>query len=192
MKKRIFLLGDSIRFGAHNSVGYGRIVENKLKDVAVIYQPDENCRFTVYTLRQLHEWAQPIHEDVDIVYWNNGLWDVLRINQDDPLIDISVYGKYLERITFRLKQLFPNARIIFALTTPVIEQWQDVNFFRRNDDIKAYNETAKKILQPIGVEIDDLYEIADGFHEKYRADWVHFDDIGCEILADHVIKSLGY
>ena len=56
--KKIFLIGDSIMFGAPNSSGYGVWVREKLKDKAEVYFPDENCRFAEYTLRYLCEWAE--------------------------------------------------------------------------------------------------------------------------------------
>ena len=55
--KKIFLLGDSIRFGATGSPGYGIFVKEKLKDKAEVFAPNDNCRFAQYTLRYLHEWA---------------------------------------------------------------------------------------------------------------------------------------
>ena len=63
--KNIFLIGDSIRFGAYNvteynnlSPRYGIYVKEKLAGVANVYAPDENCRFAQFTLRFLHKWAK--------------------------------------------------------------------------------------------------------------------------------------
>lgn len=84
--KNIFLIGDSIRFGATNSPGYGIYVKEKLDGIANVYAPNENCRFAQYTLRQLHDWVQKLDgESIDVVHWNNGLWDVLRVDGDEPL-----------------------------------------------------------------------------------------------------------
>ena len=58
--KNIFLIGDSIRFGAPGSPGYGIYVKEKLEGKANIYAPNENCRFASYTLRYLHEWSGEI------------------------------------------------------------------------------------------------------------------------------------
>ena len=62
--KNIFLVGDSIRFGAPNpskynnvSPGYGIYVKEKLAGIANVYGPDENCRFAQFTLRFLQKWA---------------------------------------------------------------------------------------------------------------------------------------
>ena len=70
--KKIVLLGDSIR------MGYDKYVKEALADVAEVYYPEENCRFAEYTLRYAHEWAGSIpRDDVDVVHWNNGLWDAI-------------------------------------------------------------------------------------------------------------------
>lgn len=103
--KTVFLMGDSIR------MGYDRYVRDALVDEAAVYYPSENCRFAQYTLRNAHEWiekdCQP--ERVDVVHWNAGLWDVLRLFGDEPLTPIGQYASLLERIVLRLRKLCPNA-----------------------------------------------------------------------------------
>lgn len=87
-RRKIFLIGDSIRYGTwdKSSPGYGIYVKEKLKDRADVFAPDDNCRFAQYTLRYLHEWARALDGGaVDTVHWNNGLWDVARICGDEPL-----------------------------------------------------------------------------------------------------------
>ena len=50
----IFLIGDSIRFGAPpDSPGYGVYVKEALSARANVYAPDENCRMAQYTLRYI-------------------------------------------------------------------------------------------------------------------------------------------
>ena len=84
--KNIYLIGDSIRYGRKSSKGYEYFLKQKLKDKANIYSPDENCRFAQYTLRGLCDWKHNIDcEKIDVVHWNNGLWDVLRLDDDEPL-----------------------------------------------------------------------------------------------------------
>jgi len=68
--KKITLLGDSIRW-----IGYGTKVPELLGNEYEVFQPDDNCRFSKYTLRGVMvEWAEGI-EGSDIIHWNNGLWD---------------------------------------------------------------------------------------------------------------------
>lgn len=104
--KNIFLIGDSILYGAPNSDGYGMHVKEKLNGKANVYAPEENCRFTQYTLRYLHEWASKVDkEKIDVIHWNNGLWDVLRLFGDEPLTDIETYGTMIKRIYKRINFL---------------------------------------------------------------------------------------
>ena len=189
--KKIFLIGDSIRFGAPNSPGYGVFVKEKLTDKAEVYAPNENCRFAQYTLRYLHEWAVATSpkDEIDVVHWNNGLWDVLHLFGDEVFTDIDYYGKTLERIYKRIRFVFPNARVIFALSTSVKEDWADPSFTRYNNEIEEYNKKAIEVLAPLGVAINDLYSITQTFDDSLRSDWVHYSEEGSKILADAVINA---
>lgn len=46
MKKKVALLGDSIRL-----IGYGQIVPQMLGENYEVFQTEDNCRFAKYTLR---------------------------------------------------------------------------------------------------------------------------------------------
>ena len=197
--KNVFLIGDSIRYGAvsnpdyqtENSPGYGVYVKEMLDGVANVYAPDENCRFAQYTLRYLYDWSKAIECDkIDVVHWNNGLWDVLRINGDEPLTPIDVYELMLARVYDTLKKLFPNAKIIFALSTSVIESWARPDFMRYNSEIEKYNEAARAVLTKKGAIINDLYAVSLSLGEDMHADWVHFNDEGSKILADAVYEKI--
>ena len=195
--KNLFLIGDSIRYGSYSitknsnlSPGYGVYVREKLDGIANVYAPDENCRFAQYTLRYLHAWAKDVPcEYIDVVHWNNGLWDVLRLYGDDPLTPIDVYGDMLKRVYKRICMLFPNAKVIFALSTPVIEEWANPEFFRYNHEIEMYNKKATEVMNELGVEINDLYSVAKDFDNSLHADWVHYGEEGSKILADAVIRT---
>lgn len=190
--KKIYLIGDSIRFGATNSPGYGIFVKEKLKNVAEVYAPDDNCRFAQYTLRHLYEWRKLIEaEEIDIVHWNNGLWDVIRLNGDEPLTPIDVYTLFLERVYKKIKIFFPNAKIIFALSTPVVEEWANPDFIRYNKEIEEYNSAARELMERLGVQINDLYSVASKFDLSLRSDWVHYNEVGSKLLADAVVEALG-
>lgn len=197
--KNVLLIGDSIRFGATSnpeyktadSPGYGVYVAEMLKGKANVYAPDDNCRFAQYTLRYLYDWAKDIEcEKIDVVHWNNGLWDVLRINGDEPLTPVDVYELMLGRVCKMIKKIFPNAKIIFALSTAVVEEWARPDFMRFNSDIEKYNEAAKRVLEKMGVTINDLYTVSAAFDNSLHADFVHFNEEGSKILADAVIEKI--
>lgn len=192
--KKIYLIGDSIRVGAGEpSPGYGVYVKEMLEGRAEVYQPKENAAFLQHTQRYLHEWVERDavpREEIDVVHWNNGLWDILRLLGDEPFTDIEFYGASLLRVHNRIKQLFPKAKIIFALSTTVKEEWASENFMRRNSDIARYNEKAIEVLAPLGVEFNDLYTITESFDDAKRSDFVHFGHEGSKILAEAVIKRI--
>ena len=197
--KKVLLIGDSIRFGApsnpeygtSSSPGYGVYVKEMLKGEAEVYAPDENCRFAQYTLRYLYDWSKTLEcEKIDIIHWNNGLWDLLRINGDEPLTPIDVYELMLGRVHDMMRKIFPNAKIIFALSTAVIEEWARPDFCRFNSDIEKYNEAAKRVMANKGVVVNDLYSISAGFDKSLHSDWVHFNEEGSKILARAVCEKI--
>ena len=194
--KNIYLIGDSLRFGAPNlsgynfiSPGYEKYVREKLAGVANVLGPPENCRFAQYTLRFLSSWTRNIPaSQIDVVHWNNGAWDALRMFDDDPLTPIDVYAQMLKRIYKRIRLLMPNAKVVFALTTPMIEAKQDPNFFRKNSEIQEYNRVACEVMKELGVPVNDLYTFVSGFDDSYFVDYAHLSEKGCSVVADEVAE----
>lgn len=187
----IYLIGDSIRFGSVSSPGYELFLREKLKGKCSVHSPDENCRFAQYTLRGLCDWVNHVNaENIDFVHWNNGLWDVLRLNGDEPLTPIDCYVYMLKRVYKKIRLFFPNAKVIFAVTTPVVEKNSPPGWERCNSEIEKYNDAAKNLMDKLGVKVNDLYSVAKKFDESYYADWTHLNEKGARILADEIIKSL--
>lgn len=187
--KKIVLIGDSIR------KGYDKYVAECLKEQAVVYWPNENCRFAQYTLRCLHDWKKQGEwpDDVDLVHWNVGLWDTLTLYEDGTLTSPEYYREQLIRIDRRLKILFPNAKLIFATSTPVVEE-RFLNpkvSIRYNKDIEYFNEIAVKELQARGTVINDLYALAKEVPISYFSDMTHlYTKEGVELLGNAVVDCI--
>ena len=117
-RKTVLLLGDSIR------MGYAPYVRELMKDRADVVYPKRNCMFAYYTLRMIWEWSRLVDDpkSVDVVHFNNGLWDLGQRDGRDCLTPVNVYASTLRRIVDELRHFFPNARIIFATTTPINEK----------------------------------------------------------------------
>ncbi len=186
-KKGVFLLGDSIR------MGYCEYTKKLLENIADVRFPEENCRFTQYTYIRLQVWKDlfEAREDVAAVYWNNGHWDVAHWdNDEDCLNSIEDYKKMLVRIYNKIKKYFPNAKIIFS-TTFKTNPKGIVGINPRSDkEIKEYNEAAKSVLSPLGVDIDDVFEKFNYFSEDMFKDYCHLTDEGFEILGKHVAEVI--
>ena len=186
--KKVALFGDSIR------LGYDKYVETALADECQVYYVRENNRFTAHFSRFLHEWKQTAQmpDDVDLVHWNVGLWDLLHLfGEEETLTSIEEYGRNLVIISNRLKKLFPSAKQIFATSTSIVESGYGKNFFRRNSEIEDYNKKAIEVLTPLGVEINDLYSYTCTLDEECRSDVTHFNTPkGVEAMGNRVVAVI--
>ena len=189
--KKILLLGDSIR------MGYEEYVKQSFDGVVDVYFPNVNCAFAQNMLRYLNIWKneQKIPDDIDLVHFNVGLWDVLRIYDDGTLTSPEYYAEILPRIIKRIKILFPKAKIVFALSTNVYEEGYKTTppYARLNADVEKFNKIAVDVLTPLGVFINDLYAITKDLpaDSSCRSDMTHFNtDDGVNLLGGQVTKTI--
>lgn len=186
--KHVLLLGDSIR------MGYGPKVRDLLRDIATVDMPAENCRFSVHTLCMLGMWSEQLQyaapEEIDLVYWNNGLWDVCHFQGDaEPLISPELYRQTLHRTAARIRTVFPHARIVYALTTGVDEsrtKYQHGTAMRTNAEIAFYNAIAVQVMAKEAIAVHPLNEVSDALPLAEHSDWVHYTDQGYQVLAEAV------
>ena len=185
--KKIVLIGDSIR------MGYDKYVKDALSGTAQVFYPNENCRFAEYVLRYAHEWKRDGEwgDDVDLVHWNAGLWDVIELFGDGPLTSLSYYGEAIARIDKRLRMLFPKAKIVFATSTKVNEKLCGFEFRRRNEIIEKYNAEALRVLSNTDTVINDLYSLTKTFPDSYHSDWVHYyTPEATEVIGGRVLSVI--
>ena len=159
--------------------------------VNVIY-PDENCRFASYVLREFHEYLKDVKgEDIDVVHWNAGLWDCLRLFGEEPHTPIDVYAYYIDRICVRIKKICPNAKIIFATSTRVISEKMSKDFKRYNEEIEKYNEAAVNVVKKHGFKINDLYAVFASLPEEAHSDPVHYyTPMGTEAFTNQLLSCV--
>ena len=111
---------------------------------------------------------------------------------DEPFTSLTEYGNLLQRIYRRITLLFPRAKVVFLLTTPVAEELTPSQELIRYDrDVVAYNQKAIEVLSPLGVEFLDLYTRAKALPFSCIRDWMHYTPEGAEQLADFILQSLG-
>jgi lysophospholipase L1-like esterase len=185
--KKVLLIGDSIR------LGYCRYVKEELKDIADVYYPDENCRYTQYTFVELSKWLAMAGDPktISAVHWNNGHWDIAHWQKDRlPLNSAEQYSLMLERIYQRLRSNCPSAKITFALTTTVHPDGLTGENPRTNEEIKLYNDAARKVISGLGGQINDLFSVTKDFPPSLYSDWTHFTEEGYRLLAKTVAKVI--
>lgn len=185
--KKIVLIGDSIR------AGYDKYVKRVLREEAVVLYNSDSGRFSQYVLRAVVDWKRNENwgDDVDLVHWNAGLWDTLRICGDEPLTPPEMYSVMIKRIDKRLRYLFPQAKIIFATSTRVIEERYGPTFKRLNKDIEEYNRIALEALADTDTVINDLYSFTQALPDAFYNDPTHlYTPEGTKAMTDKVLEVI--
>lgn len=184
--KNVLLIGDSIR------MGYDKAVKSTLENVANVYFPDDNCRFASYVLRYIHEYKSLAGDQhIDVLHWNAGLWDCLRLFCEDPHTPIEVYAYYIDRICTRIQKAFPDAQVIFATSTSVQSELMSPDFKRYNEEIEAYNAAAVEVVTKYGFQVNDLYAVSVTLPPEAHSDPVHYyTPVGTKAFTDQVLSYL--
>jgi len=185
--KKVLLIGDSIR------MGYDEYVKESMKNVAEVCFPKENCQSSTVVLRTLHAWTDSLKlYDADAVHFNAGHWDTVRIYGDEPVTPLYTYADNIRRIVKRIRFLFPNAKIIFATSTPVYEAGFIQDFETRyNRDVERYNAAACAALADMDVTVNDLYTAINDKPLDYFSDQTHYYTAkATELLGGQVVRTL--
>jgi putative membrane-bound dehydrogenase-like protein len=186
----VILLGDSIR------MNYQQQVIADLQGRAEVWAPQENGHHSAFTLVNLDKWIGDRRPAV--VHMNVGLHDMfLNAKTGKPRHDVETYSRNLLQIFQKLNSL-TDARIIFALTTPVDEQRQAASttygrVVRRSADIKRYNLAARAVAKSAGVAINDLDSLARqvGPGEILReSDGIHLSEYGQQVIGHQVAAQI--
>ena len=184
----VILLGDSIR------INYQQAVGESLTNQATLWSPKENCKHTLYTLQNLEKWLTD--QNPDVVHINAGLHDMFLTSKGGkPRHDIEFYEANLRNIFAQLKHL-TDARIIFALTTPVDESRQATSNYgrvvRRTSDVLKYNQAARRVALAHGVIVNDLHTaiLNAGKEDILKEDGIHLSEKGRKVVGRLVAKSI--
>ena len=129
----------------------------------------------------------------DVVLLNCGLHDVKQ-EDDQPATSADHYEANLRDIVARLQGVAGAPRLIWARTTPVIDERHQAvkSFGRGNEDVIAYNEIADAVMAEMDVESIDLYRaVMDNDPEALLApDGVHFTPEGYQVLGQAIADYL--
>ena len=176
---KIVLLGDSIRLN-----GYGTKINEFLPSDCTVWQPEDNCRYSFYTLLML-KLSQSDIENADVIHWNNGLWDTCDRFGEGYFTDKETYVATMKRIAKVL--LTYGKRVIFATTTPVKEPHDN----QTNERIREYNAAVVPELIKMGIEINDLYSLVASNIEEYICDdRCHLSEQGIIVAAEKVANAI--
>jgi len=197
----VLLYGDSI------SMGYTPEVRRQLEAEANVYRIHENGAFSasvIPKLKKLHNTMrdplldEPWTFDWDVIHFNAGIHDLTYLRADDGKRDkvhgqlrtsIPEYKENQEEIIAYLRELAPEAKLIFATTTPIPENEPG----RKAGDGARYNQAALEVLSKHpDILINDLY----AFTLPHHADWwtkpgnVHFNKFGATAQGVQVSRAI--
>ena len=195
----VLIYGDSI------SIGYTQRVREKLSGKANVYRlycngGDSGSFITKMT--RMHDAMsdeqldRPWNFAWDVIQFNVGLHDLkylagkkLDKQNGVQVISPEAYQQNLGDIVEFLEQLAPDAKLIFATTTPVPEGEPG----RFAGDAEKYNEAAREVLSKFPeVSINDLYQ----FTKPNQSDWwtspgnVHYTELGENAQGDEVARVI--
>ncbi len=188
-KKNVFLIGDSIRRG------YCLTVKNKLSDIAEVYYPNDNCRNTQYVITRLKKWSGMIDDcsKIDLVQFNCGHWDIAHWNEYEfSLTSESEYKRNIKMIIDLLRKFFPNAKILFATTTPinpVLGSRGAVNP-RSNEEVDKYNKLATSVCKKEEVTVIDYNAYMKDWDGDCYKDLCHLTPEAFSVLGEKVASVL--
>ncbi len=187
--KHVILLGDSIR------LGYRATVAQKLEKVAHVWSPEENCAHSVNILINFRGWLEG--RNPDVLHLNCGLHDIRTLvdGRSEILVPLEWYRRNVEAILALIGERCPQAKLIWATTTPVLEEitgQSGRDFQRFNRDIEAANDAAREVCGRLGVEINDLnaWVKENGPANLINPDGVHFSAEGSRILGERVAWAI--
>lgn len=176
-KKRVLIIGDSI------SCGYREFVNEKFN--AEIYADGFGTSKALDNgaYEKALEYMAAQYSGYEAVQFNNGLhgWHL----SDEE------YKMYYLKLVKLIKQLFPKARLIIALTTPARNRENPEEMSPRTERIIARNRAAKEIALFMGAKLNDLYSVLIDKQEVYRDDGVHLKEAGYRLLADSCVECFG-
>jgi lysophospholipase L1-like esterase len=182
----IVLIGDSIR------MGYQATVRQLLHGKAQVWAPVENGGTSRNVLAHLAEWV--LSREPEILHLNCGLHDLrTEFGARGQAIPLDEYEANLRQIVGTIREQ-SSTTLIWATTTPVNERWHHENkaFDRFEADVRAYNESARRVADAFGVRVNDLYQVVmDAGRDQYLvSDGVHFSEAGYTLLGQAVAENI--
>lgn len=173
----ILIIGDSI------SLGYTPYVKNNLSSYNVVHNQGngQNTRNDIALsdlwLSQADHW--------DLITFNHGIWDASISENHVPLEE---YTENLRKIAVKLKQ---KAKLVIFFTTTSIPVNCILVVPRSEND---YNAAAVAVMHELNISVYDLNLVSRDLNEHrenpQQQNSVHFDEVGSEILAQFVTKSI--
>ena len=188
----VLLLGDT--FSAER---YHGTVSRLLSGKARVLLPPNLKKNSTNVLAALPQWLK-ITGELDLVYWNCGLYDLCHIPTRKP--ERIALENYLENLKGILKLLRDSgAQVVWATTTPIdaAKRSSGNGWWWDNSEISKFNEAASKLMNKEGVLVSDLHaHVATNRRDYLQSSGRHLTAAGAErcgqVAADAIALMLKY
>lgn len=168
---RVVLIGDSI------TRGYYQAVEQNLKGKAYVARITTSKAIgDPALLAELATFLGQVR--FDAVHFNIGMHGWAYSEAD--------YRRYFPELIATLRRHAPNARLIWASTTPVRKDRENG---ATNQRIQARNAIARELATAQGIPVDDLHALMVPRTELHSDD-VHFNKEGSALMAEQVAREV--
>ncbi len=186
-RKRVLLIGDSIRMRIRDTTGYGLHAYDRLIDHRNLTHVPHNTGNTDAVLDHLEDWlsCRP-----DIVHVNAGLHDLATAPPGAPPHPghqpPEIYAKNLRQIV-EMINIAGVETTIWALNTPVHDQWHMTvrKLHRLNKEVALYNQIATQVMTELNIPVNDLFQpiLEAGLETCLMRDGVHLTHTGSALLG---------
>jgi lysophospholipase L1-like esterase len=153
---------------------------------------------TIDILQYANSWIK--ERSASIIHINSGLDDLkcIPLSNRENLIPLKLYAENIERIIKYIHRVKPETIMIWATTTPVIDE----RIIRANqetegsmlyqEDVIRYNEALMETCQKLGIPVNDLFKfVMSGEPSRIMLeDGIHFTEMGYELLGEQVADAL--
>ena len=171
----VLLIGDSI------VRGYGNEVEKQLAGRAYVGR-----LATSYSIGDpallLQIKAVLADRHFDVIQFNNGLhgWGYTE----------AAYKKHFPALVAEIRTNAPNAKLIWATTTPMRNSAKLDEFDSLNERVKARNVIAAAHLAHLKIPTTDLFSLVEAHPEYSAPDGVHYNEDGAKVQAKQVTDAI--
>jgi hypothetical protein len=172
---RVLLIGDSICNAYHTEVG------NLLRGKAYVAMmatsssvEDPALADQIKLLLTNYKFA--------VVHFNNGLHGFDYTEED--------YGKDIPKILELIKQNAPQAKLIWATSTPMRKKENLQELRDDNSRVIARNKIVVELAAQQKIPVDDLYSVVVDHPEFWGGDGIHFQGAGQSAEAKQVAQTI--
>lgn len=172
---RVLLIGDTV------SIGYTLGTRKLLEGKANVHRIPQSAGSSQVGAEQVAGWLGT--KAWDVIHFNFGAYDLLIGKSGGVEVPREAYAANLRSIIALLRSHSPQARLIFAATTPIPEAL--------SKDAAAYAAEALKVMQEQNVCVNDLHAlIAPKIAELQLPGNIHFRAAGWDLMAKATAEAI--